>query len=209
MIAPAPVIVDAGPALNFFSINQERLLIDAIGKLATPEVVVREIKRKSAGDARLCAATAVLTKLEQARYLEVLSDDHTPDLEAAVLRISKVPMALRMKESRDLGEIMVIAHAAVAADRGVPVVVLIDDGRGRDLASLEAARLQRLLRQGRKVGTFSLMSTEDVLIRAAGRRYLPDQKAMRQIYSRLRKCDDGLIDIKHTQLLSAQTWAGA
>ena len=32
---------------------------------------------------------------------------------------------------------------------------------------------------------------------------------MRQIYSRLRECDDGLIDIKQTELLSAQIWAGA
>jgi hypothetical protein len=45
-----PAIVDAGPALNFFSINKERLLFEAIGgKIAVPETVAREISEKSVG----------------------------------------------------------------------------------------------------------------------------------------------------------------
>jgi hypothetical protein len=45
-------IIDAGPALNFFSINKERLLISIFGKLSTPETVANEVLRKARADQR-------------------------------------------------------------------------------------------------------------------------------------------------------------
>ncbi|WP_206686231.1 hypothetical protein [Kribbella qitaiheensis] len=125
-----PVIVDAGPALNFFSINQERLLIDAVGKIAVPETVAGEIKGKAKQDPRFRVAADVWAKLAQSVWLEVLSDNATPELAAAIQRITSVPMAERMTRAKDLGEIMVLGHAAVRAEGGSDVVVLIDDGRG-------------------------------------------------------------------------------
>ncbi|NEA36259.1 hypothetical protein [Streptomyces sp. SID13031] len=192
-----PAIVDAGPALNFFSINKERLLFDAIGgKIAIPETVAGEIADKARRDDRFQAAADVLAKLSKTDWLRVLSDEVTPGLAAAVLRITAVPMAARMTHRKDLGEIMVLAHAAIQADAGRDVVVLIDDQAGARLAATEAARLLRLRGQGRSVGALSLMSTLDVLERGAGRRYLPDRVAMRRIYAQLRQRDDGLVDIK-------------
>jgi hypothetical protein len=204
-----PVIVDAGPSLNFFSINKERLFLDAIGgKIAVPETVAGEIADKARQDARFRAAANVWAKLSKTDWLRVLSDDVTPELAAAVQRITAVPMAERMSQPKDLGEIMVLAHAAVQADTGRDVVVLIDDGGGARLAATEAARLRRLRSQGRDVGTLSLMSTLVVLERGAGRKYIPDRNAMRRIYAQLRQCDDGLMDIKQTDLLSKRVWAG-
>ena len=200
-----PAIVDAGPALNFFSINKERLLFDAIGRIAVPETVAGEIAGKAHGDARFRAAADVLAKLSKTDWLRVLSDEVTPDLAAAVLRITAVPMAERMTQAKDLGEIMVVAHAAAQADTGRDVSVLIDDGRGARLAAIEAARLRRLRGQGRDVGTLNLLNT--VLERAAGRKYLPDRPSMRRIYDQLRHCDDGLVDIKQTDLLSKRVWS--
>jgi hypothetical protein len=75
------------------------------------------------------------------------------------------------------------------------------------LAGIEAARLRRLRSQGHEVGTLSLMSTLVVLERGAGRKYLPDRAAMRQVYAQLRHCDDGLVDIKQTDLLSKRVWS--
>lgn len=49
-------------------------------------------------------------------------------------------MAERMKQGKDLGEIMVIAHAVVAAESGQTVTVLIDDGCGAAVATSEIAR---------------------------------------------------------------------
>jgi hypothetical protein len=182
------------------------LLFDAIGKIAMPETVAGEIAGKAAGDARFGAAASVLAKLSKTDWLRVLSDEVTPELAAAVLRITAVPMAERMTRTKDLGEIMVLAHAAVQADTGRDVSVLIDDGGGARLAAIEAARLRRLRGQGRDVGTLSLMNTLVVLERAAGRKYLPDRAAMRRIYGQLRHCDDGLVDIKQTDLLSQRLW---
>jgi len=52
-------IIDAGPGLNFFSINKERLLIGILGQLSAPETVQDEVFRKSQQDARFRAAAAV------------------------------------------------------------------------------------------------------------------------------------------------------
>jgi hypothetical protein len=201
-----PVIVDAGPALNFFSINQERLLIDAVGKISAPEWVGEEVRSKARQDDRFRAAADVWRKLERSQWLDVLDDTVTPALESAVRRITNVPMAERLKHPKDLGEILVLAHATVCAEGGADVVVLIDDGGGAKLAAIEAARLHRFRANGRSVGSLSLLNTPLVLERAAGRKYLPDRKAMRQIYTRLRSLDDGLVDVKQTDLLSKRVW---
>ena len=48
-------VMDAGPALNFFSLNRERLLFGTVGPLAIPEVVAEEIQRKARQDQRFDA----------------------------------------------------------------------------------------------------------------------------------------------------------
>ena len=45
-------IIDAGPGLNFLSINRERLLIATLGELSAPETVQDEVFRKSAQDSQ-------------------------------------------------------------------------------------------------------------------------------------------------------------
>ena len=116
-------------------------------------------------------------------------------------------MAERMKQGKDLGEIMVIAHAVVAAESGQTVTVLIDDGCGAAVATSEIARLQRLSISGRSVGSITLASTLTVLRRAAGKEHLPDRAAMRSTYRRLRELDDGLPPIGKTDLLSDTLWS--
>lgn len=54
-------IMDAGPGINFFSLNKERLLFGTIGPLAVPEVVEQEILRKASQDQRFAAAERVGT----------------------------------------------------------------------------------------------------------------------------------------------------
>lgn len=78
------------------------------------------------------------------RLMAILSDDVTDELSAAVQRISGSPLAERQARSKDLGETMVIAHAAVAAESGVDVIVLIDEGPGTRQAAQEARRLDRM-----------------------------------------------------------------
>ncbi|MET8084670.1 hypothetical protein [Micromonospora sp. NPDC005237] len=198
-------IIDAGPSLNFLSINRERLLIGILGPLSAPETVQSEVMRKSRDDQRFRPAATVWRKLAP-RWLQILSDDETPELAAVVHRITRQPMHERLKQSRDLGEVMVVAHAVVAAEAGESMTVLIDDGAGARLATSEVGRLQRLRAQGRAVGSIRLVNTLTVLERAAGSEHIPDKTAMRDVYDRLRGLDDGLPPVDTTNLMSTACW---
>ena len=199
-------IIDAGPSINFFSTNKERLLFSVLGVLSAPEAVEIEILRKARQDKRFSAAERVWRKLPPS-LLQILSDDETKELSIAVERINGVPYARRMHSSKDLGETMVIAHAAVAAEAGEDVVILIDDGDGVDRAAKEAKRLQRLRNMGRSVGSIQLIHTATVLEAAAGGEHLPDRAAMRNIYLRLKELDDGLLPLEKTNLMSLPCWS--
>ena len=199
-------IIDAGPGLNFFSINKERLLISVLGQLSAPETVQEEVFRKSQQDARFRAAAAVWRKLTPT-WIQILSDDQTPELAAVVHRITRQPMAQRLKHPKDLGETMVIAHAVVAAESGETVTVLIDDGPGIRTAALEINRLKRLHASDHAVGSIRLVSTLTVLERAAGGQHILDKPTMRTIYARLRGLDDGLPPIEKTNLLASARWS--
>lgn len=157
-------IIDAGPGLNFPSANKERPLIAVLGPLSAPETVQDEILRKSAQDTRFRAAATTWRKLTP-RWIEILSDDATPELAAVVQRISGLPIDERMTQSKDVGETMVIAHTVVAAESGQTVTVLIDDGPGARIATLEISRLERLRSSGRPVGSVLPASTLTVLER--------------------------------------------
>jgi hypothetical protein len=199
-------IIDAGPGLNFLSINKERLLIAVLGRFSAPETVQDEVFRKSQQDNRFRAAATVWSKLTTHDWIQILPDDVTPELAGVVQRICGLPMADRLKHAKDLGEIMVIAHAVVVAESGQPVTVLIDDGPGAAIATSEIRRLQRLGSSGRSAGSITLASTLTILGRAAGTEHLPDRAAMRDTYRRLRELDDGLPPIENTDLLSDTLW---
>ncbi len=198
--------MDAGPGLNFFSIHQERLLIRTVGALSIPETVRDEIVRKSRIDSRFEAAEGVLKKLPE-HLLAVLSDAPTDDLNAVVSRIAGIPMEERRLTGKDLGELMVIAHAVVAAEAGHEVTVLIDDGAGREFAVLEINRIRRLKMRGTPgIGGIALLSTPTVLRRAAGLGHIADRAQMRELYERLRTLDDGLVPLEGTDLMRLECW---
>lgn len=117
---------------------------------------------KSQQDERFRPAATVWRKLTP-EWLRVLSDDETPELAAVVQRITYQPLAERLKRPKDLGEVMVIAHAVVAAEAGQEVTVLIDDGQGAQTATAEINRLERIRRSGRPVGSIKLVSTLPVV----------------------------------------------
>lgn len=197
-------IMDAGPGINFFSINKERLLFDTLGALSVPEIVRDEMMRKARTDRRFAATERVLGKLPE-KYLKVLSDDVTSALAKVVTRISRMPIGQRLASPRDLGETMVIAHASVAAEADARVTVLIDDGLGCRLAAQEARRLQRM----GAAGSIELVHTVTVLERAAGGKHIPNRGEMRKLYDRLRRLDDGLPSSSMTSLLSLPCWRNA
>jgi hypothetical protein len=204
----APIIIDAGPALNFLATKNERLLLSVIGGyLSAPETVDHEVRDKGASDARFTAAPAVWSKLLAASRLSILSDDITPALAAATNRICGTPLAERKRIARDLGETMVVAHAAVLAEAGHDVTVLIDDEGGARMATAEHRRLTRLRPKNPAFGSIRLVNTVAVLVSAAGKQHIPDKASMRRVYQALRACDDGLVPIDQTRLLSRDLWS--
>lgn len=198
-------IIDAGPGLNFLSINKEGLLISVLGPLSAPEAVQDEVFRKARLDERFKTAEKVWRRLTP-RWMQVLSDDPTPALAAVVHRITRQPFEQRRTQSKDLGEVMVIAHAVVAAESGDTVTILIDDGQGARLAAVEMGRLDRLRSGNPAVGSIRLASTLTVLKRAALKRDIAGRNAMRNLYTRLRALDDGLVPIEKSGLLSTDLW---
>jgi hypothetical protein len=199
-------IIDAGPGLNFLSINKERLLIGVLGPLSAPEAVQTEVLRKSAQDPRFRAAAPVWRKLTP-KWIQILPDEATSELAQVVHRITQQPMNERLRYSKDLGETMVIAHAVVAAEAGADVIVLIDDGPGAKTATIEIRRLRRRRAVNSTVGSIKLVSTLTVLERAAGTQHIRNRAEMRDIYQRLRGLDDGLPHIEKTALLTTLRWA--
>lgn len=141
------IIVDAGPALTFLARNDTtKVLLQGLREpgFAAPETVRHEVMRKSGQRQDLRMAASKWLMLENANRIQVLSDDETEELSIAVQRLTNMPMAQRMLRGKDLGEIMVIAHASVLADAGRQVTILIEERDGTALAHKEAARLTRL-----------------------------------------------------------------
>jgi|SRR5690625_3468017 len=200
------VIIDSGPGLNFFSINQERIVTSVLGRLSAPEAVKREITNKSETDHRFAHALQVLRKM-QPNYLEILSDDSTPELNEIVERISGFRLEERVSKPKDLGELMVIAHAVVTCEKGKDVIIFIDEGDGTRTAQREAQRLMRLRAKGStQVGSIRLVSTITVLEKAAGGTHIQNRATMRELYGRLRGLDDGLPPLKDTRLMNLPCW---
>lgn len=199
-------IIDAGPALTFLARKDTtRILYAGLGAAAllAPEQVEHEVIRKSRTEKRrFGAAEATWKKIVAAKRLTVLPDDETPELAAAVQRLCLMPMSARMRQQQDLGELLVIAHAAVRAGAGEDVAVLIQERNGTVMASNEARRINNLGSTGR----LRVWNTQTILLRAAGGAELPDKATMRTVYDRMLALDAALPPINETSLLTAEVW---
>ncbi|APT92169.1 hypothetical protein CPHO_03895 [Corynebacterium phocae] len=194
-------IVDAGPALNFMSINQERLLVEVLGDLCAPEVVYKEVVGKSKTDARFSPAQKVLDKLVNAGRFTILSDAPLPEILEVLERLNDLPPMDQLASPKDLGEKMAIAHAVTRAEAGGNCLLLIDDGGGRALAKKEIGRLGRGKLMGNKrSGQIWLVSTEDILARAVHLGLIATMDALKKLYGRMRALDDGLVPFSDSRL---------
>lgn len=199
------VIIDAGPVLNFFSINKERVLTEVVGRLSVPETVQKEVYRKAETDKRFERVKLTFDKT-LGGYIDILSEKFDDELVQTFERISGSRFQKRLKQPKNLGELMAITFAVDHAESGTLVYLIIDDQDGVRLARKEERRLDRLRKAGKSVGRIYILGTCSVLEKAAGGRSIPDKKEMQKIYSRLRAQDDGLPPIRQTNLLKPICW---
>lgn len=176
-------IIDAGPSLNFFSIGRAGLLLGVLesisARIALPEDVDDEIRRKAGGVPRFSKSAGALDwALKSDRLLRLDSrSGQDIELDKNVARIVGVPFERRPQRGKDLGEMMVIAHAKTLQGQGKNVIVLIDDGGGQQLAANHQV---------------AYITTIRILQVAARLGLIQNWGEMRELYMKMEPLDDGL-----------------
>jgi hypothetical protein len=190
-VSPDPLtILDAGPSLNFLATGNQNLLVQALrsirSQILMPDQVEIEVRRKSATKPGFEQAGVRLDRLLAGKQLSILdSPVDLPGLGYWVRRLEKTSLAERLNDSKDLGEIIVIAHALRLREQQQRAVVLIDEVVATKLA--------------KRLG-LQVLNTEGVLRRAAGIGAIAHRGEMRSIYERMRPLDGGLVPYEQTEL---------
>jgi hypothetical protein len=195
------VLLHAGPSLNFLAVRQENVLIQVAASRSLDLAVPARVEKEILGvcrDARFSKtpASATWKRLKGAGRVVVLDDTlSTYQFIDAVSRISGQNAHERVRAKKSLGEIMVLAHAAVFVQQGREVFVLIDEGDGR-------ARAQRTiawLRDTNAPGQLFLWSTRQVLKHASTQPgWIEGNLTWEAVYTQMRQFDDALAALRQS-----------
>ncbi|WUH91917.1 hypothetical protein OG900_18605 [Streptomyces sp. NBC_00433] len=163
--------------------------------LLVPQEVCDEVARK---DRKYQGLALRWAKLEQSEHIRVL-----PAIEAltAPTRVVEVFEDVRgrqledaLRDGKDLGEAVVVAHGVHYQDLGHEVYVAIDDQGGQALAA------ERNLQ---------VITIEDVLVMATNFGYFNSEGELKKAYDKLRSFGDGLPPYSSTPLsTSYKEWRG-
>lgn len=159
------------------------------------EEVQDEVERKSADTKKFKTADEMLAERVVAGEVEILvADINDPNFTQAVQVASGVRFEVRKGRSKDLGELMVTAHARARQADGDLAFAFIDEWRGQQMAG----------RCGVKI-----ITTEQILDQAIKHLYITDHSEMKKVYDELRTFDDGLVDFSQTTLNGKQQYRDA
>lgn len=192
-MSPEITVIDAGPTLNFLCSGQIGLLLSVLDGLHTqlvmPAEVEAEVIRKSnerGGSSKFAGAAKKLDSQVRGTRISVLPSSVTDQsLMQQVQRVAGTPFQERVKTSKDLGEVMVVAQVLRLQQDGKRVIALIDDNGGRRLANRYHVQA---------------LTTVDVLELAVRMRLVSNRGEMREIYDKLARYDDGLASFETTRL---------
>ncbi|MEU2247491.1 hypothetical protein [Streptomyces sp. NPDC019224] len=192
-------ILDAVICVHFVGANVHRLLVDVLQEadltLLVPQEVCDEVARK---DKKYPGLKLKWTRLTSSRHIRVL-----PGLEArtAPARVIEVFEDVRgrqvedaLRDAKDLGEAVVVAHGVHYQDEGHEVLVAIDDQGGQALAADR---------------DLEVMTVEDVLVMAIEFGHFSTEGDLKNVYGKLRKFGDGLPSYAQTPLaICYKEWRG-
>ena len=194
-------MMDAGPCITFCAVSQQGLLLEVLNtrfELMVPVEVDREVARMTGTRGPGSDFSRVKTnwrKLTENGHIAVLNPEPgTPEnvaLDLWVKRISGISMGERLLSSKDLGEIMAIAHALALRDQGRETVLLMEDGPAQQIA--QRYRLK-------------YVDTVRVMRWAALMGKIPTRAEMTRLYDRMRPHDAALLPIAQTDLLDKNLW---
>ncbi|WP_159043264.1 hypothetical protein [Streptomyces sp. NBRC 110028] len=183
-------ILDAVICVHFVGANLQRLLVDVLQKadlvLLVPQEVCDEVVRKDRKYQGLKLRWTRFTSSDCVEVLPALQAQSAPDRVVEVfveVRGRQLEDALR--ESKDLGEAVVVAHGVHYQDQGHEVLVAIDDQGGQALAA------ERDLH---------VITVEDVLGLAVEFGKFSTEGDLKKAYEKLRKFGDGLPSYGYTPL---------
>ncbi|MCX5396685.1 hypothetical protein [Streptomyces sp. NBC_00102] len=183
-------ILDAVICVHFVGANLQRLLVDVLHQadlvLMVPQEVCDEVARK---DRKYHGLKLRWTRFTASDCVEVL-----PALQAQSVsdRVVEVFVEVRgrqledaLRESKDLGEAVVVAHGVHYRDEGHEVLVAIDDQGGQALAAEQ---------------DLEVITVEDVLVLAVQFGKFPTEGDLKKAYEKLRKFGDGLLPYGGSEL---------
>ncbi|MEU5344463.1 hypothetical protein AB0H18_27120 [Streptomyces sp. NPDC020766] len=183
-------ILDAVICVHFVGANLQRLLVDVLRKadlvLLVPQEVCDEVTHKDRKYQGLKLRWTRFTNSDCVEVLPALQAQSAPDRVVEVfveVRGRQLEDALR--ESKDLGEAVVVAHGVHYQDQGHEVLVAIDDQGGQALAA------ERDLQ---------IITVEDVLGLAVEFGKFSAEGDLKKAYEKLRKFGDGLPSYGQTPL---------
>lgn len=179
-------ILDAVVCVHFAGVNLNRVLVSALESMGwvirVPGEGCDEVARKDAKYPGLRKRWLALERSDRIRVLPALEIGTAPARIIEVLEeIRDLEFDHALRQSRDLGECVVVAHGVHLTEQGHEVTLLMDDGGGRRLAD-----------------EWSLphLTIEDVLVLAVHAGCFETLDALKRAYRRLQEFGSGLPDFQ-------------
>ncbi|WP_322748105.1 MULTISPECIES: hypothetical protein, partial [unclassified Frankia] len=164
----------------FCAAGKSTLLIDTLTKLGMEILIPAEVEEEVLRKHRSGRLATQWPRMRASRLVRILDklefDGAQPEVVAHVARIRGRGATLALSTAKDLGESVVLGHAAHLAEQGREVYVVIDDIGGQRLAAGE---------------NVELLTVEDVLLAAVQLGLIPGNQ-LRTTYDTMRPFGSGL-----------------
>ncbi|MGV3712888.1 hypothetical protein [Pseudolysinimonas sp.] len=174
----AAIVADTGPLLSFGCSGEFQTFLDVFTNIdiVVPSTVMLELRGK-AREHRFRGGDGAVGRYVPGRIDVREHDLADTEFNTVLERVAAMPLAERLTNRKNLGEVYVIAHALQLMNSGVNVRAVMDDGDAVELA--------------RRNGV-GVISTAQVLLTARSRGVVTSSQAKAK-YNKLRRFDDGLV----------------